>query len=370
MKVFLALLALLAPWGPRAGAARAGAYPLPPPIHTEVAPGIHLFQTAPYGDVGLDGNSVAIVSDEGVLVFDANGTPAAARAVLAEIRKLTVQPVRYLVLSHWHWDHWYGAEVYAEAFPGLTIVSHEATRRLMDGPAVAFNQPGLDTQLPGHIHAVEERLAGTGSAPPDSGLAARLRRHLEQDRFFLGQKRAVRHTLPTLTFSDSLDIHLGGREIRVLHIDRAITPGDAFLYLPRERLVVSGDLLINPVTFGLFCYPDGWIRSLEWIDSLGAAVLIPGHGAPLREPSLLRATTALLRRERELGRAEQARGHTVAQAVEAVVADAEVRRLRRVIVGTDGQSDDSFKLYLVDWVVRRVYEEAAGALRDTIPSTP
>src|SRR5262245_12879346 len=94
----------------------------PPPTRIEVAPGVHLFRTQPYGDVGLDGNSVAIVTDDGVLVFDANGTPAAARAVLAAIRRLTRQPVRYLVYSHWHWDHWYGAEVYADAFPGLTIV--------------------------------------------------------------------------------------------------------------------------------------------------------------------------------------------------------------------------------------------------------
>ena len=66
--------------------------PLTPPIRSEVAPGVYVFRTAPYGDVGLDGNSIAIVSSDGVLVFDANGTPAAARAVLAEIRKLTRQP--------------------------------------------------------------------------------------------------------------------------------------------------------------------------------------------------------------------------------------------------------------------------------------
>jgi len=86
--------------------------PLEPPERIEVAPGIHAFLTPPYGDFGFDGNSVAIVSKEGVLVFDTNGTPAAAEAVLSEIRKLTDQPVKYLVNSHWHWDHWYGTEVY------------------------------------------------------------------------------------------------------------------------------------------------------------------------------------------------------------------------------------------------------------------
>src|SRR5579862_3150911 len=59
------------------------------PHRVEVAPGIHVFESGRYGDVGLDGNSVAIVSKAGVLVFDANGTPAAAAAVLREIRALT-----------------------------------------------------------------------------------------------------------------------------------------------------------------------------------------------------------------------------------------------------------------------------------------
>src|SRR3954464_8253217 len=92
------------------------------PSRTELAPGVFLFATPPYGDVGLDGNSIAILSRDGVLVFDTNGTPAAAAAVLAEIRTLTDKPVRWVVNSHWHWDHWYGTEVYQNAFPDLRIV--------------------------------------------------------------------------------------------------------------------------------------------------------------------------------------------------------------------------------------------------------
>src|SRR5438445_215733 len=65
----------------------------PAPAKTELAPGIVLFMTPSYGDVGLDGNSIAVLSRDGVLVFDADGTPAASAAVLAEIRTLTDQPV-------------------------------------------------------------------------------------------------------------------------------------------------------------------------------------------------------------------------------------------------------------------------------------
>src|SRR4029078_6137234 len=117
----------------------------PSPTRTEIAPGIFLFQTDRYGDVGLDGNSIAIVSSEGVLVFDTNGTPAAASAALAQIRTLTDQPVRYVVNSHWHWDHWYGTEVYTRAFPGLKVIAHEKTKAQIAGPAIGCNRPGLQT---------------------------------------------------------------------------------------------------------------------------------------------------------------------------------------------------------------------------------
>src|SRR6185295_3947640 len=129
----------------------------PAPARVELAPGIFLFTTPGYGDVGLDGNSIAVLSGDGVLVFDSNGTPAAAAAVLAQIRQLTDRPVRWVVNSHWHWDHWYGTETYQQAFPDLRIVAHEKTRAMMMGPALEFNRPGLETQLPGYLQNLEKR---------------------------------------------------------------------------------------------------------------------------------------------------------------------------------------------------------------------
>lgn len=336
----------------------------PAPTRSEVAPGICLFRTEPYGDVGLDGNSVAIVGDDGVLVFDANGTPDAARAVLEQIRTLTDKPVRYLVYSHWHWDHWYGGEVYKEAFPNLVVISHEATRRLMDGPAIAFNRPGLDLQLPAHIADVDSnRMKATGDE------AAKLAAHVEADRAFLAAKKGFHPTLATVTYRDSLTIHLGKRTIRVLHHDRAITPGDTYLWLPDDGVVVTGDLLINPITFALFCYPAGWISSLEAIDALDAKTIVPGHGAALSDETLLHDTIALLKRERALALGAKKAGKDVAGAKAAVLADADVLALRTRITAGDEKKNGAFGLYLVDWFVKRVYQEADGPLDDSIPST-
>jgi glyoxylase-like metal-dependent hydrolase (beta-lactamase superfamily II) len=135
----------------------------PAPSRTELAPGIFLFTTPSYGDVGLDGNSIAILSRDGVVVFDTNGTPAAAAAVLAEIRALSDRPVRWVVNSHWHWDHWYGTEVYQQAFPDVRIVAHEKTREMMMGLALDFNRPGLETQLPNYLQSLEKRAAANPS---------------------------------------------------------------------------------------------------------------------------------------------------------------------------------------------------------------
>src|SRR5258708_5936595 len=69
---------------------------------SKVADGVYLFTTTPYAEAGFCGNSVAVITDEGVLLFDSSALPQTARTILTEIQKLTDKPVRYLVNSHWH----------------------------------------------------------------------------------------------------------------------------------------------------------------------------------------------------------------------------------------------------------------------------
>lgn len=340
----------------------------PSPTRIDLAPGIHLFRTAPYGDAGLDGNSIAIISDEGVLVFDTNGTPSAAEAVLAEIRKLTPQPVRYIVNSHWHWDHWYGTEVYTRAFPGAQVIAHEKTRMMMAGPAIEFNRPGLESQLPGYLRQLEQRIAkaaATTSPPPE---LARLTQALADGRFFLEQKNSVHHTLPTMTYSTSMTLHLGGREIQVRHHDRAVTPGDTFLYLPKEKIVIAGDLLVNPISFALSSYPTGWVKTLEYLDSLDAAIIVPGHGEPLRDEQLLHATLGVFRELITRGTGAKARGLDPDAARAEIMP--QIKQLMVPITGDAAAANRAFEIQLVDWFLHRVYDELNGPLTDAIAPIP
>ena len=266
------------------------ASPHDPPRTIRVADGIFLFVTPPYGDVGLDGNAVAIVSSDGVLVFDSNGTPAAAAAVLAEIRHLTNKPVRYLVNSHWHWDHWYGSEMYLRAYPDIRVITHAATRTMMTGPALEFNRPGLETQLP-ELHRVagkESRgrraLDAAAGRPSQAESAARRRSVLPRSE----ETRAARLRQHDVHGWD--DALHGRPDDPGPSYDRAVTPGDTFLYLPKEKVLITGDLLVNPISFALSCYPTGWLHTLEQMDALETSVIVPGHGEPLHDKTLLHAT--------------------------------------------------------------------------------
>lgn len=328
------------------------------PAKSELAPGIFLFATPNYGDVGLDGNSIVVLSSDGVFVFDTNGTPAAAAAVLGEIRKLTDRPVRWIVNSHWHWDHWYGTETYQQAFPDVRIVAHEKTRELMMGPALEFNRPGLETQLPNYLKALEQRAAADPS----------LKAVLDEDRLFLAQKSRVRHTFPNVTFSDRLTLELGERHIEVLHYERAVTPGDAFAYLPKEKVLLIGDLIVNPVTFALSGYPAEWLRTLERIDRLDVDTIVTGHGPALHDKTLLHTTMDVFRVLLREGKAAKEKGLTADEAKDAIMPG--LHDLMVKITADNPARNEAFRQQLVDWYLHRVYDELDGPLTDAIAAIP
>jgi cyclase len=328
------------------------------PTKTELAPGIFLFSRPGYGDVGLDGNSIVVTSRDGVLVFDTNGTPSASAAVLAEIRAITNQPVKWIVNSHWHWDHWYGTETYQQAFPAARIVSHEKNLQLMKGPALEFNKPFLEQQLPAYLQNMEKRAADKPDLAP----------LLAADRAFYEQKKNVHLVLPNVTFTDRLEIELGERHVEVLNYGRGVTPGDTFVYLPKEKVLLLGDLIVNPITFALSGFPTEWLRVLEKVDALDAITIVTGHGPPLHDKALLRATMDVFRVLLTEGKAAKAKGLDPDQAKEEIFPG--LHDLMVTITGDRPSANQAFKSQLVDWYLHRVYEELDGPLTDAISKIP
>lgn len=328
----------------------------------KVAEGVYLFTTTPYADVGLSGNSVAILSDEGVLVFDSSATPQTAATVLAEIRKLTDKPVRYLVNSHWHWDHWGGNETYLAAFPVLQTITHEKTRELMLTVEPRWNDKGLKEDLPQFLDGFEKQVAAAKAKNTPLERIKAAEERLAVDRNFLAQKLALHKTYPNVTFSDSMTIFMGGREIQVLHA-QAITTGDTYLYLPKEKVLVTGDILLSPYPFAIGgTYPTEWFRTLEKFAALAPNVIIPGHGDAETNSDFLRENIALFQEVMQQVKADKAKGLTAEQTAEAL--DKQNAELAAKIGIKDAETATAFKDYFLDVFVKRANRELDGPLGD------
>ena len=254
----------------------------------KVAEGVYLFSTTPYGDVGMSGNSVAILSEDSVLVFDSNGLPETAEKIIGEIRKLTDKPVKYLVNSHWHWDHWHGNQAYRDAFPDIQIIAHKKTVEQMKEVEPRWNGDGLKNQLPAYVDSIGKKLEETRARKAPEQEVRELEELYDMDSRFLKQKTELRRTLPNLTFAETLMLRSGNREIEISHAS-AITVGDAYVFLPKEKILITGDILLDPYPYAIGgTYPSSWLKKLEEFDSLDPAIIIPGHGAPQKEDFLLK----------------------------------------------------------------------------------
>jgi cyclase len=212
----------------------------------EVAPGV-FFHYSPISatdkSVPFDGsNNIWILFQDYVVVIDA-GFPKGAGEVVAAIKQTTDKPIRYLLDTHHHGDHAYGNAVFGQA--GASIVAQTNCARLLriDGP---------------------EEFQKAGHGPT-------------------GRKDIAASTLkvPSVVFDDKLVLDDGTQRVEFLFLGHAHTSGDAFAYLPKHKILCSGDACVNGA-FNFMGHSDSasWIRVMERAQQLDVATVCPGHGPP------------------------------------------------------------------------------------------
>lgn len=287
MKLRIAWALALVPIGTAGGLP--AAQPAMAPVEiakTELAPGVYQFTVASDGYVEQL-NSVAVVNDDDVLVFDTTTRPSTARTIRSEIRKLTPKPVRFVVNSHWHPDHWSGNEVFLEAHPGLQIIATEKERDFMRNTAAMW--PGyIRKALEGQEKAVAEQFA-SGKTTDGTALTPELRRQIEfelqQIRDLSAEQQAVRRTFPTLTYSDRLTLRHGGREFQFISVT-GDAAGTTVLFLPKERILITGDTVSYPLPY--YTPPlSEHAKSLRELARLNPAIVVPGHGPAFRDTAYM-----------------------------------------------------------------------------------
>jgi glyoxylase-like metal-dependent hydrolase (beta-lactamase superfamily II) len=304
----------------------------------------------------VHGNTSIIVNPTDVIVVDAAGTPAAARRLIAALRRLTPKPVRYLVNTHWHDDHTMGNQAWTEAFPGLEIIGHPATRNDMSTKATA-NREQYVKSLPGILAFIEEQLAA-GKGLDGTPLAPGERRSLEADlrlaREYLAQAPAFRVTPASLTVERRMVLVRGERTVEVRHFGWGNTPGDLVVFLPREGVAITGDLVVSPTPFVFDSHIRSWEQSLDSLRALGATTFIPGHGPVMRDHAYVDLVAEALYSIRRQTEAAKRRG----LALDSVRKIVDVADLGRRFAGDDKVRRLGWQNYFVGAAIERAYQQA------------
>ncbi len=243
----------------------------------KVADGVYAAITRP--SFAINSNAAIFVNDDDVMVVDTHSKPSAARGLLAQIREITPKPVRYVVNTHFHWDHAQGNHAYATlSAPGLgkqaEIISSEPTRQWLAKEGLPRMKASL-TQLPKQLEGLRELLGKT----QDEAERAKIKAWMAQGEAYLAELRTMELDLPTLTFDSSLVLHKGSREIHLLFLGRGHTAGDVVAWLPKEKVVATGDLTHSLLPYIGDGYPREWTPTLDRLLKIEFERVIPGHGS-------------------------------------------------------------------------------------------
>lgn len=367
MRSSFALLVLMAVTTARLHAQPAQ-YHGPQFTRTEVAPGVHAFVfDNPLGDAaGVDGTAVVIINQSDVVIVDAQWSPVTARRVIAEIRKLTPHPVRYVVNTHWHGDHWFGNQAYREAWPGVEFIAHENTLVDLEAKELAGFEKFRSTDLPATIADMEKRLAGAvrrDGRPYTASDSAMVQKQIAALRWAGPAISEVTPVRPTLTITDSLVLTRGDRRIVVRHLGRGNTRGDLSVWLPTERVLVTGDLLVNPAPYSFGSYLGEWTTTLGALRTLPAGTIVPGHGAIQRDWSYFDLFVELLNSTLSQARDAVARGLDLEATRKAV----DLSSFRERFTKGDVAIGRSFDAFFIAPAVERAWLEARGELDKAPP---
>ena len=266
----------------------------------KVAEGVY-YSTAT-GTMNVGANSPIILTDSEALIVDSSITPASARAMVTDIKAITDKPIRYVVDSHYHYDHAHGNQIFG---PEVLVIGHTNTRkRMLTNVLEQFTYLTSIEPVPARLQTLRQRIA----EEKDPQQKATLERQVASQEAYLQQVKEIKVTPPTTTFEGEMTLYRGGREIRLLYLGRGHTDTDVVVYLPKERIVATGDLMESVISYMGDAYPDEWPATLAKLRTIEFDTVMPGHGQVFTGKAKIEAFERYLRDYSSQVRALRAQG--------------------------------------------------------------
>jgi len=242
------------------------------------------------GALTVVGNSSFIVNDDDVIVVDDHVSPAAAWVLLDEIKSITNKPVRTIINTHFHYDHAHGNQIFDR---DVAIIGHEFTREMLLG-GKSLQMPlykNYVTGLPGQVDNLKQRIA----METDPARKTTLQSQLQSAQNNAASQAELRPTPPNVTLRSNMTLYRGGREIQIRFIGRAHTAGDVVVFLPKEKIVMTGDLLTSALSNMSDAFVNEWVTTLDELKKLDFVTVLPGHGEAFTDRAKIDYFQAYLR---------------------------------------------------------------------------
>ena len=327
----------------------------------EIVPQVHLLSTPQdyYGPA--IGNISVIEQNDGFVLVDSGLTAGNGRTVVNYVKARSAKPVKAVVITHWHNDHPQGVSAIREAWPNVRVIATAATKAGMLGPELdelVGLEPGPQyvekvQKLNAEQQATLDKLIADPATTPD-----RRERATKAKLDFAAFAATYSGTYivpPTETFDKELLIDDPVAPVKVMFLGRANTAGDAVVWLPRQRVVMSGDIVVWPTPFGFFSYPGEWVQTLKKIKALGYSILIPGHGEPQADTAYIDQLSGSI----EDIRAQVGPLAKAGMSLEEVSKKVDFSRYAAVFGKTE-RMKTLFKAYWTDPMTENAWKEAKG----------
>lgn len=327
---------------------------------TKLADGVYEIRHPDAPDTFPQGNTLVIIGDTSVLVVDSCYLQSSAREDIAQIRQWTDKPVRFLVNTHEHGDHNFGNRAYADAFPGISIIAQAETLRTMK-----LRQPPFVAQYQERAVRFQKELdeGKDGAGNPLSEVGRQdLRDAIAGSNAVWPEFRELKLRFPDVTFDKEMSIDLGNRVVELKYLGLGNTVGDAVVYLPKERILATGDLVDSPVPYLGGGFPVAQIETLKTMLRLDADTIVPGHGDVLRGKSYVEMEIAFLAAvvgaiNDEIGRSGATAHRRLPEIKLAVAKNAGIDFWRQQFAGDDPENRDFFDSFALTGVVEAAHAE-------------
>jgi cyclase len=332
---------------------------------TKLADGVYAFVWKDVLKNPIEGNSMFIVNQHDVVVVDTAFFEETARVMAAELKKITPLPVRYVINTHWHDDHHGGNAVYKDLWPGAEIISHRDTRTDIIEKTYGTrikNIARVEEQLKKYERWLVEGKDDEGKAIDD----ARKKRIVDVTTFYRESNpklRNLRESPPDITMTDLLVLQRGERRIEIRWLGLGNTRGDVVVFMPKERIVASGDLFVLPIPFAFGSFYEQWAETMGRLDALEADVIMPGHGPIQRDRVALRQIRALLTEFVDEVKKAAAEGLSLEDTRKRVA----LKDWREKFAGDDTDRQRAFGAFVLDAAMERMYRQAKGEADPPFP---